>query len=392
MKILYLDARTSGLAGDMCVAALVDAGAPVEALDAAFAELWLEAHSREITDVRRGGIAARGFRVHADAPPPQRTWKDIRALLGGATLPPPVRDRALAIFEHLARAEGEVHGVPLDDVHFHEVGALDSIVDVVAVSAALEALAPDRIVASPLPLGHGTVQTQHGTLPLPAPATLACLKGVPTFDGGVAAELVTPTGAAIVATQAVEFGGWPAMRAQAIGYGAGTRELPDRANVLRAVVGEGEDAPLGLQRRPLLVLETSIDDASPELLAHALDRLLQVGARDAWIAPVTMKKGRAGSALGALCESGARDAVIRVMLSETGSLGVRVSEVERFARPRTIVRVETRFGPIDVKVAEGDALPRHVAPEFDACRAAAREHEVSVKEVMAAAIAAFEVG
>ncbi len=384
--LLFLDASGSGIAGDMCVAALVDAGAPEAAITEALSALPLERHERSVRTVFRSGIAAKQFLVEPLEDAPQRTWRDIRQLL--QALPPAVRARSVAMFARLAEAEAAVHGCAVDDVHFHEVGALDSIVDIVAVAACLEFFGGE-IVASPLPLGRGTTHSQHGVLPLPAPATLECLRGVATFDGGVDAELVTPTGATIVATQATRFVRWPAMKPVAVGWGAGTRELPDRPNVLRVVRGVAERSQT---RRSLLVIECNIDDCPPERLAYALARLMAAGARDAWMTPITMKKGRLGTMLSALCDAATRDVLTEILLTETGSLGVRVRGVERVERPRRVVTVETRFGALEVKVASGDGLPELVAPEFDSCRAAAETHGVPLGEVFEAAVAAFRTG
>jgi hypothetical protein len=375
---LHLDAF-SGLSGDMFAAALLDLGLPLAPIEEALATLSLGEVRLEHAYVERSGIRARRFVVHAPEEEHERTHGEIVALL--EPLPVGVRDRARAAFRVLAEAEAEVHGVEVDDVHFHEVGAIDSIVDIVAVAASLEYLGAE-VSCSPLPLGHGTVRSRHGILPLPAPATVACLRGIPTYDGGAAMELVTPTGACLVRTAATSFSRWPALRARAIGWGAGARELPDRPNVLRVVLGDPVDR---IERRTLTLLETNLDDATPELIAHALDRLRELGARDAWATSVTMKKGRMGTLVSVLVDPPRAEEMAAALMGETSTLGVRAREVTRFERPRRVVTVETRYGPIEVKIADGDGLPVGLKPEHDACAAAAREHGARLSDVVDAA-------
>ena len=387
-RIVFLDAQ-SGVSGDMLVAALIDVGVPFDVVREAVDALGLEGFRLSLVTRVRSGIAARGFEVIVEGEQPERSWRQIRELLGASQLEKPVRDIALAAFGRLADAEGRVHGVHEDDVVFHEVGAVDSIVDVVAAAAAFAHLG-GRVVCSPLPMGHGTVHARHGALPLPAPATVYCLRGVPTYDGGAGAELVTPTGACLVATVAREFTRWPSMKPERIGWGAGTRELADRANVLRVVVGDPTASDHAQERDAFVVLETNIDDSSAEIVAHAVTALLSAGALDAWTAPIGMKKGRPAVMLCALARGADKESLARVLLAETSTLGVRVREVDRIERPRRIVTVATRFGEIPVKLADGDGLPRHVAPEFDACSDAARAHGVTVKEVYAAALRAAD--
>ena len=380
---LHFDAF-SGLSGDMLVAALLDLGIPLEPISTAIDALQIADLTMVHGHVERSGIRARRFEVRAPASEHERTHAEISQLLGTAALRPGVRDRALAAFALLAQAESEVHAVPLEDVHFHEVGAIDSIVDVVAVSAALEHLGA-AVSCSPLPMGHGTVRSRHGVLPLPAPATVRCLMGVPTYDGGVEAELVTPTGACLVATATEHFVRWPPMRVLAVGYGAGALDLPDRPNVLRVILGRPEAEP---RVRHLTLLETNLDDASPELLAHALERLRDAGARDAWATPIQMKKGRGGTKISALVDPGRDQEWARILMTETPTLGVRLRVLDRWERTRRRGEVETRFGTLPVKVADGDGLPLRVKPEYDACAAAARAHGRPLHEVQAAALAA----
>jgi uncharacterized protein (TIGR00299 family) protein len=307
-------------------------------------------------------------------------------MLTESKLPAKTKDLAQRIFRRLGEAEANVHKMPLADVHFHEVGGVDAIVDIVGASAALQWLGA-RVLASPLPMGRGFVKAQHGTLPLPAPAVVDCLKGVPTYGVDVDAELVTPTGAAIVASVAEGFERWPSFAPLAAGWGGGQRELADRPNLLRVVLGAAE-ASHGANAETHTVIEANIDDMSGELAGHALRALLEAGALDAWATPVTMKKGRPGLTVAALAPGELADAIATVMLRETSSIGVRLSPVRRIERPRRVVEVSTKFGPIPVKISEGPYGPPVIKPEFDACARAAEKAGVAVREVLAAALEA----
>jgi len=291
------------------------------------------------------------------------------------------------LFQRLARAEATVHGCAVEEVHFHEVGAVDSVVDVCGAVVALELLGWPRAVASPPELGSGLVKTAHGLLPVPPPAVLELLLGLPVRPGGPPGEAVTPTGAALLAGL-FELGPLPPHRPVWVGYGAGTVRWPDRPNVVRLTVGEA-DPPAAGPSESLVVLECNLDDVSGQLVAHAIARALEAGALDAWAAPITMKKGRPGLTLGALCEPSRRDAVARVLLTETGTLGVRFTAMERQALQRELVPVETRYGTVLVKVARLDGKVVNAQPEYDDCEALALEHCVPVKEVLAEAAAAW---
>jgi len=383
-KILFLDAP-SGLAGDMIIASLIDLGVPPRAIGAVLESLPISGYHLHLSGKERSGVLATHFDVHVEDAQPERTFAAIKKILDASTIPDPVRARAHRIFQKLAEGESAVHKLPLDEVHFHEVGAVDAIVDIVGAAAALEYLGADMVV-SPLPMGRGFVNARHGKLPLPAPATVECLRGFATYDGGLDFEFVTPTGAAIVAANALRSERWPSMTPEVVGWGAGTAELADRPNLLRAVLG----TPLAARTEEgtHVVLEANLDDASGELLGAAIETLLTQGALDAWATPITMKKGRPAVTLAALATLATADALTAVMLRETTTLGVRRLPVSRTERPRRTVEVATKYGKIPVKVGEGPYGPPQIKPEFDACVAAAREHGVAVKDVLAAVMAA----
>jgi pyridinium-3,5-bisthiocarboxylic acid mononucleotide nickel chelatase len=384
--VLFLDAP-SGLSGDMIIAALVDLGVPRTAVAEAAGAVGISGYHLHFGERARSGIAATSFEVHVDEAQPERTYGAIRRLLDESALSEPVRARAHATFRKLAEAEARVHHRPLDDVHFHEVGAIDAIVDVVGSAAALDWIGAELVV-SPLPLGRGYVNARHGKLPLPPPAVLECLRSFPTYDGGLDFEFVTPTGAAIVAAHARGSVRWPAMAPDRVGWGAGTAELADRPNLLRAVLG-GPGAGVATDDTPThVVLETNIDDATGELLGAAMEAVMAAGALDVWASPATMKKGRPGWVLSAVSTAPLAERIAGVVLEETTSIGVRRYPVSRLERPRRMLEVQTRFGKIPVKVSGGAFGPPQVKPEFDACLQAARAHRVPVREVVRAAVAA----
>lgn len=376
-NVLYLDAA-SGLAGDMIVAALLNLGAPRSVLDEALSALPLSGYRVRVHTREVSGIVATKFDVDVAEGQPFRTYKDIVAMLEGHSGPAFVRARS--IFRYLAEAEAKVHRMSVENVHFHEVGAVDSIVDIVAASALLEHVGATCLV-SPLPMGRGTVRAEHGVIPLPSPATLECLRGFHTVEGGHPFEFVTPTGAAIVGCMAESVGVWPSMKPLAVGYGAGTKSLPDRPNVLRVVLGE---ASKGAAHPTHVVVEANIDDATGETLAYAITSLLKEGALDAWCTPIVMKKGRPATTVSAIAPKGAEARVASCMLRVTPTLGVRVHEVSRVALSRRTESVETEYGVIPVKIASGEGVLR-MKPEFDACAAAAEKHGVSLERVVEAA-------
>ncbi len=387
-KILLVE-PVGGIAGDMFVAAALDLGVPRAALDEALAGLRLPGFRLVATPAEAGGIRGTHVEVWVDGPQAEeRGLSEILAIVDGSTLPPRARAAARAVFERIGRAEARVHGVPVERIHFHEVGAVDSIVDVCAAAAVLDILGWPRVLCAPPELGQGFVNTAHGRLPVPPPAVVEILKGVPVRAGGAQGEAVTPTGAAILAVLAevADPSTFPAFAAERVGCGIGTARWSDRPNVLRLTLGEE------VRRGGLWVVEANLDDCPGQLVARAIEAALAAGARDAWAAPLTMKKGRPGFLLGALADGDRREAVARVLLDETTTLGVRLHPVERIELGRELVPVATPYGEVRVKVAlrEGTAVGAH--PEYDDCLARAREHGVPVREVLAAALTAFRSG
>jgi pyridinium-3,5-bisthiocarboxylic acid mononucleotide nickel chelatase len=386
-KLLFLDAF-SGVAGDMTIAGLVDLGVPFSVVEESVALLGLSGFRLELKPAWGGAIGGTKFDVVVADAQPDRRYRAIDDLLGASSLAAGVKSLARRIFLRLAEAEAEVHRCTLDSVAFHEVGAVDAIVDIVGAAACFDFLGAE-VASSPLPMGRGSVNCQHGVLPLPAPATVACLRGVPTVDAALEAELVTPTGAAIVASVARDYKAWPSFAPERIGWGFGTRVLPDRLNALRVILGVAlaqAEPSLGASH---VVLEANIDDMTGELAAHALQNLLASGALDAWATPIVMKKGRPALTLSVLAERGAEQRLVEALLRETNSIGVRHTPVSRTERPRRIVQVNTEYGLIPLKVSEGPYGPARVKPEFDACVAAAQVAGVPVGSVIAAALAAY---
>ena len=386
-RILFVDAF-SGVAGDMFAAALLDLGVPLDHLERCITALPLEGVGVEVERCVEGSMAARRFHVRIDKEQSERSFDDITEMLAAAELPGGCRSLAQRIFHLLAVAEGRVHHVSPEKVHFHEVGAADSIVDVVAAAAGLTWLGA-RVVSSPLPMGRGSVMSRHGILPLPAPATLHCLSGVPTVPAEVEAELVTPTGAAIVAAATTQYVSWPALTIERIGCGAGTLHFENRPNVLRLVLGvPNAEAHGGEEPRGMVIVEANVDDMSGELAAYAIESLLEAGAVDAWAVPSTMKKGRPGLTISALVSGVGAEKVVQTLLRETTTIGVRQWAIARTERPRRTLIAVTDYGEIPVKVSEGPFGPAQVKPEFDACATAARRQGVPVRVVIEAALSA----
>jgi uncharacterized protein (TIGR00299 family) protein len=382
MKTLYFDCF-AGASGDMILGALVGAGVDQNFLREQLALLRVDGFSINIETVNRSGLSATYARVETAHEHKHRHLSDIKQIIAGSGLSEGVKQRAVQIFSRLAEAEARVHNEPIDHVHFHEVGALDAIVDVVGAAICFDSLKIDRFVCSPLHVGSGTVQMAHGRFPIPPPAVAELLKGVPFYATDIKGELLTPTGAAIITTVCEQYGPIPQLKTTSMGYGAGTREYEDFPNVLRVLIGETDEDAAADER--LWMLETNLDDASPQIIGHVMDRVLDSGALDCFFTPVQMKKNRPGVLLSVLCTPDQKEAVMKLLFMETTTLGVRSYEVSRRALQRDVVQVETQYGMIDVKVARLDGQTVNEMPEFEQCRAAAAKAGVPVKVVEDAA-------
>ncbi len=384
MKILYLDCPT-GISGDMCMASLIDMGVDLAKIEGELKKLRVDGYTIKTSREKRHAITGTRFKVSTVESRHRRTFKDIKDLIWGSTLPSRVKELSISMFKNLAIAEGKVHGISHLKVHFHEVGAIDSIVDIVGVAIALNELKVDKVYASPIPLGRGWVNTDHGRLPVPAPATLEVIKGVPVVPSDIEMELTTPTGAVIVKTLASGFGQIPAMTVEKIGYGVGGKDLKELPNAMRAVLGRADG---GGQR--LTVMETNIDDMNPQICGYLMERLLGEGALDVYFTPVQMKKSRPGTLLTVLAYDKDRDRLMEIMFKESTSIGVRYHTVERRCLERRTIKVKTPYGTVRVKQSLLDDLVVNVQPEYEDCRVIAEKKKVPVKEVIDAAKKALE--
>ncbi len=379
MKVAHFDAF-SGMSGDMTVGALLDAGADFAGLTAALDSLGTGARFR-LEKVKRHGIAASKFSVDFDEQKKHRHLPYILQLIEASSIPAVAKTNAAKVFQRLGEAEAAAHGVPIDKVHFHEVGAVDSICDIAGACTALALLGIERVTCSALNTGSGTVETEHGELPIPAPATAKLLEGTPTYARGPRLELTTPTGAALAVTLASSFGPPPAMTLGRSGFGAGDKDFKEHANVLRVMLGESATAPESLT---VTVLEANLDDASPQILAYALDRLLTQGALDATLTPLIMKKGRPGVLLRVIARPEDQEALCAVIFAETSTLGLRLHTAERRVLAREISQVATTVGPVRIKASE-----HGFAPEYEDCRKLAEATGTPLKRILAEASAAY---
>ena len=383
MKIAYFDCF-AGASGDMILGALLDAGLPIERLREELAKLHLSHYEVRVEKVTKKGIGGSQALVVVDEGHHSRHHRrlhDIEEILGHSDLEASVKAKSLAVFRRLAEAEAKVHRSSVDQIHFHEVGAMDSIIDVVGAVAGIAALGIERIYSSPLHVGMGTVRCAHGVLPVPAPATAELIRGKPFYSDGVAGELLTPTGAALLTTLAADFGPMPAMIAEAIGYGAGTAD-PGIANLLRLFIGQARDELPAFESEHIAVLETNIDDMNPQMYDHLMDRALELGALDIFLNPVQMKKNRPGTLVTITCEPDRVQQFTDLLLRETTTIGVRWRVDKRFKARRTIREIRTPYGPVRCKVAETEGVV-NIAPEYEDCKHIAREQGIPLKEVMA---------
>jgi pyridinium-3,5-bisthiocarboxylic acid mononucleotide nickel chelatase len=379
MKTAYLDAF-SGLSGDMLVGAILDCGADFAEFERAIKSLQIAGYRLSTRRKTLSGISALKFDVAVTEPQPERHFGEIRALIEKSQIAASIKHRAISIFEVLAQAEAKIHNTTPDHVHFHEVGAVDSIIDIVGTAWGLEQIGVDDVLVSPLPMGTGFARSQHGVIPVPAPATAELLAGFPLKIGDGAFEMVTPTGAAVVralaraATIPFQF------EVEKIGYGAGSRELEDRPNVLRLMLGREHAA---LDHDEMIEISANIDDLSPQIYDHVMNRLFDAGARDVTLTPTMMKKSRPAVTLGVIAEAANRDAIAEIIFAETSTIGMRFHTVERLKLHREIHEVETRWGKIRVKLSGAHGRePATISPEYDDCRRIAAEHKVPLRVVM----------
>ncbi|HKE29396.1 MAG TPA: nickel pincer cofactor biosynthesis protein LarC [Bryobacteraceae bacterium] len=376
----YFDAF-SGISGDMTVGALADAGANTGAITAAITSLDAGAVV-SFEKVKRNGIGATKYHVEAGEQHGHRHLSHIVKMIEKGALAPRAREKAIAVFRKLAEAEAQVHDTSIEKVHFHEVGAVDSIADIVGAAVALDLLDVDTVVCSPVNVGSGTVKAEHGVLPVPAPATAILLAGAPVYSRGPAVELTTPTGAAVAAALAQRFGTLPPMKIARTGFGAGTRDFPEQANVLRVILGEPTGANEALA---VAVIEANLDDLSPQVLAYATERLMEFGALDVSVQPIVMKKGRPGHLLRVIALPEDREALAQIVFSETSTFGLRIYSAERRVQARCWKEVETQYGKVRVKVSsEG-----YYAPEYEDCRNLAAATGVALKHIIAEANFAY---
>ena len=389
MTLAYFDCF-SGISGDMTLGALVDAGVPIEVLRAELEKLNLPGYEITALKVMRSGISA--TKVHVcieEKEQPARHLSDIRGIIEASTLSSSLKRKSIAIFERLAEVEAKVHGTTPDQVHFHEVGAVDAIVDIVGSVIGLEMLGITTITGSPVNVGSGTIKTAHGTLPVPAPATAELLKGIPSYGSSTPFELTTPTGAVILSTLASNFGPLPQMNVSRIAYGAGNRDLEGQPNVLRLLIGEPA-APY--EEDTSLVIETNIDDMNHQVYDYLIEKLMKQGAQDVYLTPIIMKKGRPAILLSVLTSKANSEAVLDTIFRETTSIGVRIREAGRKKLGREIREVETTYGKVRVKISKrGDEILT-VTPEYDDCRRIAEEKQVPLKTVMEEAKNQFSRG
>jgi uncharacterized protein (TIGR00299 family) protein len=388
VRVLHFDCF-SGISGDMTLAALFDAGVPAEPVLAGIASLGLPIQV-EVEKVRKGGFAATQVHIEAPRETEERHLPEVEAILSRGKLTERQRDLALKIFRRLAQAEATAHGMPLERVHFHEVGALDSIADIAGAAIALDLLGAERITSSSVPTGVGTVKCAHGLMPIPAPGTAELLKGAPLRPSSIKAELTTPTGAAILATVVEEWTDAPAMTIERIGHGAGTKDFLEQPNVLRVFVGQAPALPsLDLQGDVVWVVETNLDDVPGEVIGYCFERLFAAGALDVFTTPIQMKKNRPGVMLSALTAGENLAAVEDVLFAETGTLGVRRCQAQRHKLRREACVVETPWGPVRGKASWREGRPPQFTPEYEECARIARTEKIALAEVYQVARTAY---
>jgi hypothetical protein len=377
----------------MFVGALLDLGLPLERWFAELKKIPLGFYEFRRTRALRGHLVGTRIEIRVPGKQPTRKLRDIEALIAHSTLSEGVKKQVLKVFSRLAEVEGKLHHRPPDQVHFHEVGAVDSILDVVGTCLGLELLDISQLICSPVNVGSGSVQAAHGSLPVPAPAALELLKDVPVFSSGVEGELVTPTGAALIATLAAGFGPIPAMKVERIGYGAGAREIPGQPNLARLLLGESMEPVTARAGAPgdevVSVIEANVDDMSPQLYGFFVDQALAGGALDVTCTPIQMKKNRPGVLVSVLCTPETSDALAKMLFEQTTTIGVRIYEARRKVLERELLSVETPYGAVKIKVARCNGKVLNVAPEYEDCQRLAKENGVPLKQVIIAAQASY---
>jgi pyridinium-3,5-bisthiocarboxylic acid mononucleotide nickel chelatase len=391
MNLAYFDCF-SGISGDMTLGAVIDAGCDVARLRSELQRLQVPGWEISAEKVWKNGMAATHAKVETEDQKKHRSLTDILEILKKSELVPQVRERASSIFQRLGEAEARVHDVPLEKIHFHEVGAVDAIVDIVGACIGFQSLGIDKFACSPLNVGGGTAKMAHGVLPVPAPATANLLQGKPTYSNGVQRELVTPTGAAIVATLCDSFGPQPPMTVSAIGYGAGTVDLEGQPNVLRIMIGESAEKAVAGYDEEISVIEANLDDMNPQIYGYFLERALAAGALDVYTTPVQMKKNRPGTLLTVLCKPQDANALTSMIFAETTTFGVRTTRAQRRILPREHVNVSTTFGDVRIKLSRVNGRILHVSPEFDDCRKLAVEKNVPLQQVINEALRCYQGG
>lgn len=389
MKTLFID-LISGASGDMFLGALVDAGLPAETLADQLKGLHLDEFELQSKQVRVNGFKATKVDVLVGKQPPERHLPEILEVIKQSSLPASIKERALTIFQHIGKVEAGIHNKSLDEIHLHELGGTDTIVDVTGTLLAVEMLEVSRIQASPIPVGSGFIQGAHGQIPLPAPATVGLLDGLPIYGLDIQAELVTPTGAALLANLVDEFGPVPAMVLNKVGYGAGTRKLPV-PNLLRVLIGTSPGTQAEEYQR-LVTLETNLDDQNPEFYPYLMEHLFEAGALDVCLIPIQMKKNRPGIQLQILTAPDRAQALKNILFQETTTLGIREQFCDRYALPREIHQVSTGYGQVSVKISRTPSGELKVSPEYEDCRVLALEKKVPLSKIYQAAIAGFRSG
>ena len=392
MRKAYL-VCSSGISGDMFLAALLDTGLDARRLLAELKKMRLGFYEFKLTRAVRGNLVGARVDIRIPGQQPHRKLADIEDLIGRTELAETVKEKALKVFRRLAEVEGKLHSQPPGEAHFHEVGAVDAIIDIVGACVGLELLEVSELVCSSLNVGGGRVEAEHGSLPVPAPATAELLKDIPIYSSGIEGELVTPTGAAIVSTLASGFGPMPPMKVERIGYGAGEKDFPTHANVARLFVGQSAEVvkpqPGAAGDEVVSVIEANLDDMSPQLYGYFVEQALAAGALDVTCTAIQMKKNRPGFLVTILCTPEASDALAQLLFEETTTIGLRIHEARRKVLERELLSVETRFGAIRVKVAKREGKVVNVAPEYEDCQRLATENAAPLKEVILAAQLAY---